>query len=100
MAVMNSADVYSLIGEKLGISPIAVIVIFLIVGIWTLIWKGMALWKSSKKNQLVWFILLLLINTVGILEILYIYIFSEMGKSKKSNSEIVKIKSKTKKKKR
>lgn len=39
---------------------------------WNILWKGLALWKSSQKKHLVWFILLLVINTVGILEIAYI----------------------------
>lgn len=40
--------------------------------IWSIIWKGIALWKASRNNQWGWFIALLLINTLGILEIIYI----------------------------
>ncbi|MEI6731341.1 MAG: DUF5652 family protein [archaeon] len=50
--------------------------------VWTLVWKGIALWKSSKKNSLAWFVVLLVVNTLGILEILYIFLFSNI-KSKK-----------------
>ena len=51
----------------------------LVIGllVWSLIWKGMALWKAAKKNDRNWFIALLLINTAGILDILYIYVFSK-----------------------
>lgn len=45
--------------------------------IWSLIWKGMALWKAARVGSKGWFIALLLINTVGILEILYLHIFSK-----------------------
>lgn len=45
--------------------------------IWTIYWKGLALWKAAKRNERGWFIALLIINTLGILEILYIYIFSK-----------------------
>lgn len=45
--------------------------------LWTLPWKGISLWKSAKRGDLKWFIALLIINTLGILEILYIYVFSE-----------------------
>jgi hypothetical protein len=45
--------------------------------LWTLPWKGFALWKSARKGDSVWFIILLLVNTLAILEILYIFIFSE-----------------------
>jgi len=48
--------------------------------IWTLIWKGVALWRAARNNHHGWFIALLLINTLGILEILYIYIFSKIAK--------------------
>ena len=40
----------------------------------------LAFWKSARKNHLVWFIVFALVNTIGILEILYLYVFSEMGK--------------------
>ncbi|MFA5532230.1 MAG: DUF5652 family protein [Candidatus Shapirobacteria bacterium] len=41
--------------------------------LWSLIWKGIALWKSANKRHLFWFILLLTINTSGLLEIAYIF---------------------------
>lgn len=47
--------------------------------VWTLPWKGVALWRAARNGHLIWFIALLLINTLGILEILYIFVF---GKSK------------------
>lgn len=49
----------------------------LIILIWLFYWKGAALWKAAKNNQLYWFMALLIISTFGILEILYIYIFSK-----------------------
>lgn len=47
---------------------------------WTLPWKAVALWKSARANQVGWFIALLIINTLGILEILYIFLFSPKPK--------------------
>ena len=41
--------------------------------IWSLFWKGCALWIAGKNNQKVWFLVLLVVNTVGILEIVYIF---------------------------
>jgi hypothetical protein len=46
---------------------------------WSLIWKGLAMWKSARLNQPIWFVAILVINTFGILEILYIYVFSKFG---------------------
>lgn len=47
--------------------------------IWSIPWKGVALWKSAKNEQLGWFIALLIINSLAILDILYIFVFSKMG---------------------
>lgn len=46
---------------------------FLLVLVWASVWKGVALWKAVTKRQLVWFVILLLANTLGILELLYIF---------------------------
>ena len=54
---------------------------FIVLIIWSVIWKGMALWKAARQGDKYWFIALLVINTVGILEILYIYIFSKKKES-------------------
>ncbi len=69
------------ISENLGISIVFIIFILF----WSYAWKLLALWKSARKNSPAWFIILALVNTVGILEILYIFIFSEMKKSKPKN---------------
>jgi hypothetical protein len=49
--------------------------------IWSIVWKGLALWRAAKLGQKPWFVALLVINTVGILEILYLYFFSKKTKS-------------------
>lgn len=85
---LSMSDLYKITADYLGISVEWVIFLFLIISIWSLIWKGLALWKSARKNHLIWFVILLFINTIGILEILYIYVFSEMKFDK--SSEIVK----------
>lgn len=50
---------------------------------WSLFWKGWALWKAAKNDSKVWFVVLLLVNTLGILEILYIFVFGEKVKKTK-----------------
>jgi Family of unknown function (DUF5652) len=52
--------------------------IIIIAMVWSFVWKGLALWKSAKQEDKGWFIAFLLINALGILEILYIYIFSPL----------------------
>ncbi len=49
--------------------------------VWSLIWKGVALWKSARNNQVGWFTALMLINAAGILEIIYISFFSKEKRS-------------------
>ena len=34
--------------------------------------KGFALWRAGRNNQRGWFIALLLVNTFGILEVIYL----------------------------
>lgn len=56
--------------------------LFIILAIWGLTWKGIALWKAARNQSKPWFIVLLILNTLGILEILYIFVFSPKNKSK------------------
>jgi hypothetical protein len=44
---------------------------------WTLPWKGVALWRAARNEHKGWFVALLVLNTFGILEILYIFVFSK-----------------------
>lgn len=54
-------------------------VMFLMV-LWMLPWKGVALWKAARLEKKWWFIVLLVVNTLGILDILYIFVFSKPKK--------------------
>lgn len=54
--------------------------VFFLLILWSVVWKGMALWKSARLGNKVWFVVMLVINTLGILEILYIYVFSKESK--------------------
>jgi len=47
--------------------------------LWTLVWKGLALWHAAKNGQKFWFIAMLILNTVGILEVVYYFLFREKG---------------------
>jgi hypothetical protein len=51
--------------------------LLVVVLVWSLFWKGRALWKSAKNNQKYWFIAILIVNTVGMLEIIYISFFQK-----------------------
>lgn len=64
----------------LGDFPPALLVIFLL---WTLFWTGLALWRAAGNNQRNWFIALLVLNTAGLLEIIYLAFFQKKIKEKK-----------------
>ncbi len=51
--------------------------LFLLFIAWSLAWKGSALWKASKNGQKKWFMVMLVLNTFGILEIVYIFYFQK-----------------------
>lgn len=44
--------------------------------LWSTIWKGLALWRSARQSQKNWFIALLVLNTVGVLEIIYLFLIA------------------------
>ena len=51
--------------------------------IWSIVWKVIALWKAARRDQLGWYIVLLIISTAGILPIIYIFLvaprYPELG---------------------
>lgn len=60
----------------IGLALWVVVVIF----IWDAVWKLIAIWKAARNDSIAWFIVLAVLNTVGILPILYIFVFSKLGK--------------------
>lgn len=59
-------------------------IVFLIIALWSLAWKAMALWHAAKNRQRLWFIALLIINTAGILEIVYLAWFAKDASNENS----------------
>ncbi len=43
-----------------------------VVLVWSLIWKGLGLWKAAGLRQKYWFLAILIVNSFGILEIVYL----------------------------
>jgi len=66
---------YTIFTEK----PIYIVGLIVLM-VWSIIWKGLALWKAAKNNDNVWYILMLVLNTSGILEIIYYYFISKRQK--------------------
>lgn len=61
-------------------SAVGVGLLIAVLIIWSLAWKGMAMWKAAHRGSKPWFILLLLVNTIGILDIIYIYLVDKKRK--------------------
>lgn len=53
-------------------------VILTILVLWTIPWKALALWRSARHGQKWWFIVFMIINTVGLLEIFYLLILPKL----------------------
>ena len=49
----------------------------IVLVLWVIPWKGVALWRAAQRKEKIWFIILLVVNTLGILEIIYIFGFSK-----------------------
>ncbi|HEY4510508.1 MAG TPA: DUF5652 family protein [Candidatus Paceibacterota bacterium] len=62
--------------------------LLLLIALWSLPWKGYALWRASERKEKWWFIFILIANTAGILEILYIFIFSHGEKKAPDSNDV------------
>ena len=70
------------LSELIDIAPTYAAILVAVL-IWSGIWKAFALYRAGKVRQPVWFVVFLFVNTLGILEILYLFLFS-----KKANQAI------------
>lgn len=61
----------------LALFALAAPVILLLV-LWSIVWKGLALWHAARRGQYWWFFFLLVINTAGILEIIYLFFIAKL----------------------
>lgn len=64
------------------LTPFALAIIIPVL-VWSLAWKGVALWRAARNGQKAWFVVLLVLNTIGLLEIVYV-----LGFSKKEDKKI------------
>jgi hypothetical protein len=54
---------------------LALLPLLMLAAVWTLIIKGYALWHAARNSQKWWFIALLVVNTLGVLEVIYLIWF-------------------------
>ena len=48
--------------------------------IWTIVWKAVASWRAARNGHLVWFVVFFIVNTIGILPIVYLAWFQDCKK--------------------
>lgn len=75
--------------KSLFLGPLAVIpgILVGVLIIWSLAWKGLSLWRSSRHEQRGWFIVLFISSTVGILPIIYLVFFQKGKRGKKGDKK-------------
>jgi len=49
--------------------------LFVLLAIWTTVIKAFALWHSARNGQTFWFVALLVVNSLGVLELVYLLAF-------------------------
>jgi len=49
-----------------------------VLALWALFWKGLAFWHSARRGEVWWFVAFLVVNTIGILEIVYLFGFLKL----------------------
>ncbi len=54
--------------------------VFGLLALWSIPWKGVALWKAARSGSKPWFIVLFVVNTLSILDIIYIFAVSKKEK--------------------
>ena len=62
--------------------PAWVIPLLLVLVIWELFWKAASMWHAARKKDTVWFFILLIFNTVGILDLIYLFGFEKVKAAK------------------
>ncbi len=79
---MNMMHAHHWVGGHYINSPLFVGPLFslvLLAAVWTLFWKGLALWHAGRRGDGWWFVILLLVNTLGILEIIYLFVVAKLA---------------------
>lgn len=59
----------------------------LAVVLWTLPWKAWSLWLAARRGDFWWFMSIIFISTLGILEIIYIFLVAKQSDKKIETTE-------------
>jgi len=70
---MFSVNAWSGLWTPPGLHALALAPALPLLILWEGFWKGLALWHSGRRGQSVWFVILIVVNTIGILPIIYLF---------------------------
>lgn len=66
-------------GHEWALGALALALPFVLIFVlWSVVWKGLALWHAGRRGEGWWFVILLLVNTLGILEIIYLFFVAKL----------------------
>jgi hypothetical protein len=68
-------------------------ILIAVLMLWEIIWKAFGLWYAARNDHSIWFVVILVVNSVGIIPIIYLIFKTDFFKFKKKAK-----KSRTKKK--
>lgn len=51
--------------------------LFMLV-VWSYAWKGLGMWHAAKRKEPWWFAAMLIFNSAGILEIIYLFVVAKV----------------------
>jgi len=70
------------------LGSVAGIFFFAVLILWSLVWKAIALWKSARRGDTAWYVVMTIVNTLGILEIIYVFAVAKDQAAVKSHPVI------------
>lgn len=63
------------------LGPVGIVTLGALV-VWETVWKGIGMWRAARRNELGWFIGILIFNTIGILPLIYLVFFDKKTRKK------------------
>lgn len=70
--------------EKMLLEHLWVVAVVLLL---TLPIKAAALWRAARRGQIGWFLTLIILNSLAILDLFYLFVFSDWGLEKKEQQQ-------------
>ena len=70
MELLQSFD--QLITNRIELNPGIFSILIIVLSVWEAIWTLLGLWFAARQNQKIWFLLMGILQVVGIIEIIYL----------------------------